>query len=167
MTAIQIFEPLRAEGTSSAAPPLAAPPPDAATAGCFTLRRSGARPVSFAGRLLGEASGWRPGLALWHELALYRCEDGRHVAEIRARGKAPGARDQFHVALADSLEDAVLVFETHDPKADVAAELDLDDPALAPAELLVQAAALRCRIAEAVSGYRATVAGFLHGLNGN
>ncbi len=131
----------------------------------YALRKSGSRPVAFSGRHLGFASGYRAGTALWHELNLYETDEGHHVADIRVFSKAQGARDQFHVLVADGLEEALQFFEEHDPRADVQADFDLGDPALAPAELMVHAAALKYRIAETVSQYRAVLASFLHQLS--
>ena len=135
--------------------------------GVITLRQSGARPVSFSGRQLGAQNGYRLGTALWHELNLYETDDGRYVADIRVFTKAEGAKDQFHVQVADTLEDAIRFFETYDPRADVVADFDLDDPELTSAELMVQAAALKYRVADAVSQYRALVGNFLNELNGD
>lgn len=131
----------------------------------YALRKSGSRPVAFSGRHLGFASGYRAGTPLWHELNIYETDEGHHVADIRVFSKAQGARDQFHVLVADSLEEALQFFEDHDPRADVQADFDLGDPALAPAELMVHAAALKYRIAETVSQYKAVLASFLHQLS--
>lgn len=132
----------------------------------ITLRKSGARPISFSGRQLGAHTGHRLGTALWHELNLYQTDDGRFVADIRVFTKAEGSKDQFHVFVADTLEDAIGYFETYDPRADVVADFDLDDPDITPAELMVQAAALKYRVADAVSQYRALLGSFLSELNG-
>lgn len=132
----------------------------------ITLRKSGARPVSFSGRQLGAHNGYRLGTALWHELNLYQTDDGRFVADIRVFTKAEGAKDQFHVFVADTLEDAIGYFESYDPRADVVADFDLDDPEMTPAELMVQAAALKYRVADAQSQYRALLGSFLSELNG-
>jgi hypothetical protein len=179
MNAIQIYEPLGetptmashatlADHAATAGPVAMASPVPAAPgmpmpAGTgFVLRRSGARPVRFTGRHLGEVSGYRLGTPLWHELNLYQADDGRYVADIRVFAKAQGSKDQFHVAMVDSLEEALQVFEAYDPRADVAAEVAIDDPDLSPAELMVQAAALKVRVADAVSQYRAVLGAFLH-----
>ncbi len=140
-------------------------PPARAAASVFTLRKSGSRPVSFSGRHAGFASGYRAGTPLWHELNLYQTDDGHFVADIRVFSKAQGSRDQFHVMVADSVEEALQFFESYDPRGDVQADFDLADPDLAPAELMVHAATLKYRIAEAASQYRALLAGFLHQLS--
>lgn len=163
MNVMNIFDPLPSNGavTPVAQPAHARP----MAANVFTLRKSGARPVSFAGRHLGSTNGYRLGTAVWHELNLYQTEDGRFVADIRVFSKAPGSKDLFHVMVADSLDEAICFFEGYDPKADVAADFDIDDPSLAPAELLVHAATLKYRIAETVTLYKAVLASFLKDLD--
>ncbi|NKE44234.1 hypothetical protein HB662_05560 [Roseomonas frigidaquae] len=131
----------------------------------FMLRKSGSRPVSFSGRHVGFGNGYRVGTPLWHELNLYQTEDGHFVADIRVFSKAQGAKDQFHVCVADSVEEALQFFEGYDARGDVQADFDPADPSLAPAELMVHAAALKYRIAEAESQYRAVLASFLHQLS--
>jgi len=143
------------------------PPPRSGThhPSTFSLRRSGSRPLVFAGRHLGQHSGYRVGTPLWHELNLYQTDDARYVVDIRVFSKAEGSQDQFHVSLVDSLDEALLAFEGYDPRGDVIADFDLDDRNIAPAELMVHAAALRYRIADAVSQYRAVLGSFLQSLN--
>jgi len=72
-----------------------------------------------------------------------------------------GTRDQFHIAVVETLEEALQFFEGYDARFDVASDIPLDDDSLAPAELMVHAAALKVRVAEAVSMYRATLSTFL------
>lgn len=112
----------------------------------FTLRKSGSRPISFHRRHLGRANGYRVGTALWHKLTIY---DGRRTLRRRHMPltKAQGSKDQSHVHVAESLEEAISFFEGYDPRVDVPADFDLDDATLAPAELVVHAAALKYRIA--------------------
>lgn len=164
MNAIKVFEPIGDAGLS----PVSAEARQATRAmgsGVFTLRKSGGRPVSFSGRHLGQHSGYRVGTALWHELNLFQIDDGRFVADIRVFSKAPGSKDQFYVEVVETLEEALQVFESYDARRDVTAEFDIDDPDQTPAELMVHAAALRYRIAEAAAQYRAAVATFLQNLN--
>jgi hypothetical protein len=130
----------------------------------YVLRKSGSRPVSFNGRHVGQHSGYRVGTPLWHELNLYQTDDGRFVTDIRVYSKAAGSKDQFHVNVVESLEEALQLFEGYDARTDVTADFDLDGE-MAPAELMVQAAALRYRIADAVSQYRAVLGSFLQSLN--
>ncbi len=135
------------------------------SSGLITLRKSGSRPVSFSGRHLAFFNGYRAGTPLWHELNLYQTDDGRFVGEIRVYTKAEGSSDQFHVLVGDGLEEVLSFFEGYAPKRDVMADFDIFDPELAPAELMVQAAALKYRIAETENQYRAVLSGFLKDLN--
>lgn len=159
MNAISLVEPLADRSSHAAAEP--------GTDGSdvFCLRRSGGRPVSFSGRLLARRSGLRPGAAVWHELSLFQTDDGRFVAEIRAATRAQDGGAQFRVHIADTLEDALACFEQYDPRGDVPAGFEIDDAALSPIELLAHAAALRFRIADSVTQYRAVLGMFLADLN--
>jgi hypothetical protein len=162
MNVMNVYEPTeRADSISTAS----RAPVRSLTPSVFTLRKSGSRPVTFSGRQLGHHNGYRVGSQLWHELNLYQAEDGRYVSDIRIFGKAQGSKDQFHVSVTDNLEEALQFFEGYDPRHDVPAELALDDDALSPAELLVQAATLKARVADAVSQYRAVLSVFLAELN--
>lgn len=164
MNAIKVFEPV--DDTPGLSMPVEAQPKSRnLTSQVFTLRKSGGRPIVFSGRHLGQHTGYRSGTPLWHELNLYQTEDGRFVTDIRVFAKAPGSQDQFHVHVVETLEEALQVFESHDARKDVVAEFDLDDADLAPAELMVHAAALRYRIADAQSQYSAVLGAFLALLN--
>lgn len=164
MNAIKVFEAI-GDHAAMASPMETRPAARPASGSVFTLRKSGSRPVAFSGRHLGQHNGYRVGSALWHELNLYEVDDGRFVADIRVFCKATGSKDQFHVHVVETLEEALQIFESYDARQDVAADFDLDDPDQTPAELMVQAAALRYRIAEASAQYRAVVASFLQSLN--
>lgn len=154
--------PMGASLSRMAPPPMGAPQPGSQV---FVLRRSGSRPLSFAGRHLGAANGYRVGTSLWHEINLYQTDDGRFVGDVRIFHKAEGSKDQFVVEVADSLEDVLGFFEGYDAKGDVSADFELDDPALSPAELMVHAASLKYRLHEAVSQYRSVLANFLKDLH--
>lgn len=160
MNAISAFEPPADRPAAHAT--LVEPEP---AAGVFRLRRSGGRPVGFSGRLLARRSGLRPGAAVWHELSLFQTDDGRFVAEIRAATRAQEAGAHAHVHMADTLEDALGCFEQYDPRGDVPAGFALDDATLSPIELLAHAAALRFRIIDTVTQYRAVLGMFLADLN--
>lgn len=136
-----------------------------AAMGSITLRRSGARPLTFTGRLVSRHSGERAGAAQWHELSLYETEEGGFVADIRVMGETHGNAGQFHVASFNELEEALRFFEGHDARRDVVSDIPIEDAGLSPAELMVHAATLKVRVAEAVSGYRAVLSAFLTALH--
>ncbi len=133
--------------------------------GSFTLRRNGARPLTFTGRLVSRHSGERAGAAQWHELSLYETDEGGFVADIRVMGETHGNVGQFHVASFNELEEALRFFENHDARRDVVSDIPIEDAGLSPAELMVHAATLKVRVAEAVSGYRAVLSAFLTALH--
>jgi len=123
----------------------------------FVLKRAGARPLRFSGVELGREES--RGDAPRYVLTLYRMDDGRHVAQIEAQDA--GGEAQHLVRVTGSLDEAMTVFEEHDPRGDVVADFALDEAGVAPAELMVRAAALRYRMADAVSRYRALLGSFL------
>jgi hypothetical protein len=124
----------------------------------FVLPRLGMRPLRFSGVALGRESS-RGSAAPAYALALYRMDDGRHVAQIEVQ--EDGAETRALVQVAGSLDAAMTVFEEHDPHGDVAADFALDEAGVAPAEIMVRAAALRYRMADAASRYRALLGRFL------
>lgn len=154
MNVISVFEPV-AERLA----------PHNPTGTVFTLRRSGSRPLSFSGRLLGQRSGLRPGAAVWHDFSLFQTNEGRFVAEIRVATRTHPQGEQFHVGMTDTLDETLIFFEQYDPRADVPAGFNIEDPALSPVELLAHAAALRFRIIDTVTQYRVVLGMFLTELN--
>jgi hypothetical protein len=134
----------------------------AGAAGRFTLCISGRRPLSFMGRRLAHHAG-HAGSALRHELELYRADDGRYVGGIRVH--LSGAADRCYLRVADGLDEVLGFFESFDARADVPAGFEADDPALAPADVLLRAAALACRLADAQTQYDAALGSFLRGLD--
>jgi hypothetical protein len=159
MNVMNVYEPV-----GGAAMPVAAVERRMSSA-TFTLRKSGARPIAFNGKQLGFQSGYRVGTPLWHELNLYQTDDGRYVADIRVFQKGEAAMDQFHVAVVETLDEAIAFFEGYDPRGDIVAHFCVDDPELSPAELMVHAAKLKYEIRDTTNQYRAVLAAFLHELN--
>jgi hypothetical protein len=160
MNVINAYEPLNPASLPAAAEQTLSIAAGPATQ--HTLRKSGGRPLSFTGRQLGHHRGARA--ALWHELNLYQTDEGSYVAEIRVCTAAGAGSDQFHLLVAEDLEPILSFFESYDARQDVSADFALDDPALTPAELLVQAAGLRYRLADAVNRYKSAVGQFLKDL---
>lgn len=172
MTSIQTYEGLPAAPATNGHGGYAPAPNDSAMTQSYAagplqvLRQTGGRPVSFHGRQLGHRNSYRLGTDLWFELNLYQTDDARFVADIRTFHKSAGAQDSYHVSVCDSLDEAVGVFERFDARREVSADFDPADPAMPPAEILAQAAALRYRLADADKQYKAVLSDLLYELNG-
>lgn len=139
--------------TSSSAPANAANP--------VTLRAAGGKPLRFRGELLAEASSRRPHMPLWHEIALYRCDDGGVAVSLRLRG-ADGVSETDrarHFPTLDLAADWLVAFE---PAADLRAGFDVADPHASGADIAVKAAALRDRSEDLTRAYRAVVGELLY-----
>lgn len=172
MSSIQMYESLagspatNGHGGGAPAPSESVMAPSYAAGALQVLRQTGGRPISFHGRQLGHRNSYRLGTDLWFELNLYQTDDSRFIADIRTFHKSAGAQDSYHVRVCDSLDEAVGVFEGFDARREVSADFDPADPALAPAEILAQAATLRYRLADAEKQYKAVLSDLLYELNG-
>ncbi len=118
------------------------------------LRRSGTKPYRFAGSVLAEANGYSSTCNLWHEINLYRHDDGGYVVNIRTFAKSASARDGFFVRRVDTMEDVLEVLEKHDAALDIKVSFSPSDQ-ITPATAMLKAVALRTSIDEAVRDYRA------------
>lgn len=125
------------------------------------LREAGGKPLRFRGELLAEASSRRPHMALWHEIAVYRCEDGGIAVSLRLRG-ADGVAESDRARRFPSLDLAADWLAAFEPAADLRAGFDVADPAASGAEIAVKAASLRDRRDDLVRAYRAVVGELLY-----
>ena len=121
------------------------------------LRNIGGKPVRFRGVLLAEGSNFARGLALWHDIALYRVDGGQVAVALRL--KRPGDADLgvHRARVFEDLDAACSWLEHFDCTADLAAEFDVSDPTVSAARVTVQAAALRERAERLQRGYRGLV----------
>jgi hypothetical protein len=120
----------------------------------FELRRDGSTPLMFKGRKLAEVTSYTAGTSIWYELAAYSTGDG-FAAAIKVFKKCEQEKDLFSADRFSSLAELSAHFETYDPTHDVVIRDDLTDSRLSNAEAMIKAAALRQRMAEARSEYRA------------
>ncbi len=129
------------------------------------IERHGARPLSFLGRKLFEASNRITGLSAWSEIAVYETEDGRFVASIQhSTGLQPHPYDCAAV-YCDSGGGVRAAFSASDPVARLPADLlVMDVPDGATANALLEAAAQRAQLQR--DAWKALLAGvFGHGGN--
>jgi hypothetical protein len=150
--------------------PIFAALPDAARIDrLIRLRRDGQRPLRFDGDLIARHNGIIPHAPLWHDLGLYHAACGGYAVEIvawRAGPAAPGTVARCHAFLAPDLDAALARLEGHDAARDIcpglsAPNVRLDDPALSPTALVMQAAALHGLRQDVVRRYRIGVGLFL------
>ncbi len=125
-------------------------------AGTLHLRNAGGKPLRVRAELLAEGSS-RDGTApWWHEIALYRTEDGEMAVALRL--SRAGCGIGIHRArLFPSLDDAASWLEAFDPAIDLAADFDVSDATLSAAAVTVKAAGLRERAARLERGFRTLV----------
>lgn len=69
--------------------------------------RDGARKLSFAGVLLGDASSHEPGKDRWIELRIYRTTGGRYVVERIGKTHVRGERDRFWAQVSSTAEGVI------------------------------------------------------------
>lgn len=83
----------------------------------YTLKRSGAAPLSFTGELIAEALGNRD--KRWHDLRLYRTCGGSYVAQVEYRTNWEGEIETSAVEVSESPEAIEDFFRGYDPTASV------------------------------------------------
>lgn len=153
----------QAEVAGATAPPASVSAPEDGP--WFTVKRSGKKPLRFRGVQLAEATSWRLGSPLWHEIALYRRTRGDVVAAVTVFKKAAQERDVFRAESFGSLEEAALFLEGYDPTGDLTPGFDPDDPSLGAAQLALCAAGLRQRAEQTQRDYQALLGDLLYQLD--
>jgi hypothetical protein len=121
--------------------------------------------VRLRGVLLAEGNSWAPGTVAWHEVALWRCEEGEVAVAVRTLRKAQGETDMHRAELFPNLTDALGWLEEFDPTQDLSADLDASDRALSAIEIALRAAALRGRADEVARQWRALLGEMLFRLD--
>lgn len=119
--------------------------------------RAGGKPLRFQGEMLAEGSSRREHATAWHEVAVYRCEDGGFAAALRLRGQAGILTDTDRAQRFPDLDTLAGWLEHFDPAGDLKAGFDVADPDMSGAELAVKAASLRDRSDDLRRAYRALI----------
>ncbi len=164
MSQMTAYDTAMAAGVSTEAP-AATPGPNAPSSHTFQLRRTGGRPVRFAGVELCTAMSFGPGAPFWYEVNIFRTHDQQFVVDVRHFTKRDGEQDRFSVFTTASFEDAIQVLETYEPAADIRVDLPVDDESVPLAELGLHAASLRLKIGEARRQFRTLVGEILYELD--
>ncbi len=121
------------------------------------LRNSGGKPVRLHAELMAEGSSRYQGSMLWHELAIYRAEDGAVAVAVRFMA-ASGTEAGVHRALLfDTADAAANWLETFDPAFDLSADFDVSDTRVSVAAVALKAASLRDRAERLTREYRVLV----------
>ncbi len=137
-----------------------APPADQA----ITVRRSGTRPMTFAGVELCSAMSYEPGTPLWYEINIYRTSGRSFVAAVKMFSKSEDERDRFSACEADSLDEIAYWLESYEPAHDIRADIPVDHATMPVIELGIKAAAAGLKLAEARRQYRDLVGEVLYAL---
>lgn len=120
-----------------------------------TLRRTGRKPVRFAGWQIVEAAGSDGRSAIWYDLNLFRTVAGAIVVELIARRQAAGAPDVGRVYTFESLDAAAAWLEAYRCADDVPAPAELSAADTALPWAVLQSVQLRQRLERCESDYRA------------
>ena len=132
-------------------------------AGVVTLKRVGARPLSFQGTELCMAMSFTPGAPFWYEINVFRTTDQRFVCAVRTFFAADNEDDQVRAWEFESFEQVMAHLEGYDPADDIRVDLDPSAPMTLP-ELAANALALRARAAEARRQFATIVGEILYEL---
>lgn len=147
------------EGTRLAGRAAAAPPPEFGQS--VTLRAGNGRALRMRAVLLAEASNATSRLRDWHEVSLWRRQDGEIVLALRTHLRGGPEAERCRVLPFPDLEQAMRWLEEFDPLQDLQAVFDAFDPQLIPFEATLRAAALRQRAERLQHDWRALAGGLL------
>jgi hypothetical protein len=139
-------------------------PAPEAMAMSFSLKRVGAKPLSFHGSELAMVMNFSPTAPSWYEIAIYRTTEQRFVAVVKLFYSSSEEQDVARAWEFDDFGAVVTHLEAYDPADDVRVDVQPDDPSLSLPEMAAHALALRARAAEARRQYRALLGEILHEL---
>lgn len=134
-----------------------------AAADLVTLKRGGARPLSFRGTELCMAMSFVPGAPNWYEIDVWRTVEQRFVLAIKQFFRDENEIDQVHAWEFESFDAVMAHLEAYDPAEDVRVDVD-PGAAMSLPELAAHAFALRARAEEARRQFRGLVGEILYDL---
>jgi hypothetical protein len=120
--------------------------------GEVTLRRNGARPISFTGSEIASSSSFSAGQSLWYQIHLYKTNENSFIAAIQMGAQSGLEHSSYSAYTCSNLEELVNVLENYDAAHDISANIDLEGD-ISAAELALEAASLRLKIEEARRQY--------------
>jgi hypothetical protein len=121
------------------------------------LRNLGGKPLRLSAALLAEGSNRQQGGTHWHEIALYRTDEGQIAVALRLRVALPADLGVHRARLFANIDTACDWLEQFDGSADLDAGFDVADRSLSTASLAVKAASLRERAERLDRAYRGLV----------
>lgn len=130
----------------------------------FTLKRLGARPLSFHGGELCMAMSFVPGAPYWYEINVYRTIDQRFVLAVKLFYRDDDKQDFCRAWEFADFGEVVKTLEAYDAGADIAVDVMPDDPHLSAPDMAAHAFALRAKAAEARRQFQSLVGEILHEL---
>jgi hypothetical protein len=128
------------------------------------LKRSGMRPVRCRGREVAAASSHSVGPSFWYQLNLVETDSSQMLIDLRCYQKDEAFPDTFQVIETSGIDESMAWLESYDPASDIVPRIDLMASHLSPAELAIEAAALKLKIIEARRQYKEMVGEILHGI---
>jgi hypothetical protein len=128
------------------------------------LRNSGSRPLRVQGELVAEGSSWAAGLPCWHEISLYRCDNGQIAIAQRTRHQSAPEVGLHRAVLRADMDETCAWLEMFDATADLDAGFDVADMNTSTATITLKASALRDRADRVVREYRCLVGELLYRL---
>ena len=133
-------------------------------AATYTLKRLGARPLTFHGGELCMAMSFVPGAPYWYEVNVYRTVEQRFVLAVKKFFRDEDKQDFCRAWEFEDFGDVVKTLENYDAGTDVEVEVMPDDPTLSAPEMAAHAFALRAKAAEARRQFQGLVGEILHEL---
>jgi hypothetical protein len=140
-----------------------APPAQLGQPGLVTLKRVGARPLSFNGTELCMAMSFVPGAPFWYEVNVYRTDAQGFVVAIKQFFRDENETDFVRAWEFEDFDGAMAHLEAYDPADDIRVDIDPSAEMTLP-ELAAHALALRARAAEARRQFKALVGEILFDL---
>ena len=131
--------------------------------GLVTLKRVGARPLSFNGTELCMAMSFVPGAPFWYEINVFRTDAQGFVVAIKQFFRDENESDLVHAWEFEDFDGAMAHLETYDPADDIRVDIDPSADMTLP-EMAAHALALRARAAEARRQFRTLVGKILYDL---
>ncbi len=130
----------------------------------YSIKRVGARPLSFEGVELGMAMSFDPDQPYWYEFNLFRKTEG-FVLTIKRFHVSESETDFCRAWEFDTADEAIAALEGYDAGQDVRAERYIPGPAAGAAELAAAALQLRAEIAESRAHFASLAGEFLYDLD--
>lgn len=153
---------------AAAGDPTAQQPPQpanfVANAMNYSIKRIGARPLSFQGSELGMAMSYTPSIPYWYEINIYKSVDQTFVLAIRLFHQSKDETNTVRAWECETLPDALDKMEQYDASQDVKIAMLASPNKMSLAELAAASLDLRAQIQAAKSHYASLIGEFFYDL---